>query len=427
MDAGEERPFGFWTATAFVIGGMIGAGIFVLPSQLAPYGWTGVAAWIIGGSGAMIIATVLSALATARPDEPGVIAIIGQALGPVAGVLVGWGAWVSYWCANAYIALTAVRYASQFWPYLAQTPLHAALAAGVLIAVLCWINLAGLKASGRFAVVTVLVKLLPLVAVLIIAAMLLLAGGHAFVQTVHPPLVPTSLFTATTLAMAAIIGFESVSVAAQRVRNPARNVPRATLFGVMITTVVYLVVCTTIVFVLPITDVAASNAPIALFVGHFWGSWAGLAVAGFAVISGVGCLNVWVMMQGEVPLGLVRGGLLPGWMGRTNDRDIAVAPMLIASTLSIVLLLIASWRGGAAVMDFMLRLTAASGLWIYAFTCVAALRHRIRPVVAGLGLLFSLLTLAGAGVEALVLSISLMLAALPLYWLATRSPLSQPT
>jgi hypothetical protein len=51
--AEDTRPFGFWTAAALVVGGVIGAGIFVLPSQLASYGWTGVAAWIFGGMGAM--------------------------------------------------------------------------------------------------------------------------------------------------------------------------------------------------------------------------------------------------------------------------------------------------------------------------------------------------------------------------------------
>ncbi|HWU95192.1 MAG TPA: amino acid permease, partial [Sphingomonas sp.] len=41
-----KRPFGFWTAAALVVGGMIGSGIFVLPAQLAPFGWTGAAAWV---------------------------------------------------------------------------------------------------------------------------------------------------------------------------------------------------------------------------------------------------------------------------------------------------------------------------------------------------------------------------------------------
>ncbi len=228
----DTRPFGFWTATALVIGGVIGAGIFVLPSQMAGFGWTGVAAWLLGGAGAIVIARVLASVAEARPEEPGLMAVIGEVLGPVPGVLNGWGAWVSYWCANAYIALTSVRYASDLWPFLATTPFHLAVAAAVLIAGLTTLNLLGLKASGRFQVVTTLLKLVPLVAVMLILAGLLLGGGEAFTREAHAPFQASSLFAATALAFVAIIGFESASIAAQRVRNPERNVPRATMVGV---------------------------------------------------------------------------------------------------------------------------------------------------------------------------------------------------
>lgn len=87
-----ERPFGFWMATALVIGGVIGAGIFVLPSQMAAYGWTGIGAWALGGAGAIAIARVLASVAESRPQEPGLMAVIGEVLGPIPGVLNGWGA-----------------------------------------------------------------------------------------------------------------------------------------------------------------------------------------------------------------------------------------------------------------------------------------------------------------------------------------------
>ena len=420
----EQRPFGFWTATAMVIGGMIGAGIFVLPSQMARFGWTGIVAWIIGGAAALIIARVLAAVAEARPNEPGLIAVIGEVLGPVPGVLVGWGAWVSYWVANAYLALTAVRYAGSIWPLLIESPVRQALYASAIVAILSALNLVSLRGSGRFQVATTILKLLPLAAVLMILAWLTAQGGAAFTTQQHPPFVMSDLFAATTLAFVAIIGFESASIAAQRVRNPERNIPRATMLGVALTCVIYIAVCSGIVFILPQSQVAASTAPVALFVSHFWGSWAGDAVALFAVISVVGCLNVWVLMQSEVPLALVRAQLLPEWVGRTNRHDIAAAPLVIGSSLTVVLLLLASWRSGAALMDFMLTLTAVTGVWVYAFACMTALKLNVRRGLAIVGLLFSLGIFYGAGAEAVLLSFPLLLAALPLYWLATRSPVT---
>ncbi len=416
----EERPFGFWMATALVIGGVIGAGIFVLPSQMAVFGWTGVAAWLLGGGGAIVIARVLASVAEARPEEPGLMAVIGEVLGPIAGLINGWGAWVSYWCANAYIALTSVRYASDLWPFMAKTPFHQAASASVLIAGLTWLNLVGLKASGRFQVVTTLLKLMPLVAVIAILARLALSDPGAFGAQPHAPFQPSSLFAATTLAFVAIIGFETASIAAQRVRNPERNVPLATMSGVVLSCLIYVVVCTGVSFILPQETVAASNAPIALFIASYWGSWAGHAVAAFAVISTVGGLNVWIMLQGEVPLALARAGMLPGWLARTNAGDIAVAPMALASTLSILILLVGGWTDGTGLMDLMLKLTAASGIWLYIFACLTALKLGVRRILSVLGLLFSVAILYGAGLETVSLSIALMLAALPLYYLARR-------
>ncbi len=421
MDETEARPFGVWTAAALVVGAVIGAGIFIMPSQLAAYGWTGVAAWIAGGGGALLIALVLAAIARARPQEPGLIAVIGEVLGPVFGVLNGWGAWMSYCCSNAYISLTAVRYATQFWPELGRTSWNETLAASAIMAGLAWLNLSGLRAAGRFQVATTVLKLLPLAAVLAILAWIAGSNPGAFGRTPHAAFSGGDLFPAAALAFVAIMGFESASLAAERVRNPERNVPRSTILGVLLCCAIYLLVCSGIVFVLPEAEATASRAPIAMFIAGYWGDWAGLAVAGFAVISAVGGLNVWVMMQGEVPLGLARAGLLPKAIGRTNRHDIAVVPLVTGTGLTILLLLSSIWRDGAALMDFMLRLTSASGLWIYAFACVSALVLRVRVVVAALGLIFTLALMYGSGLEAVLLSIALMLAALPFYWLARRA------
>ncbi|MBN8813865.1 MAG: amino acid permease [Sphingomonas sp.] len=424
METVEQRPFGFWTAVAFVIGGVIGAGIYVVPGSFAAYGWSGALAWVAGGAGALIIGRVLATLTASRPQAPGLVAVIGLELGPIAGVLVGWGAWVSYWCANAYIALTSARYAGQIMPGLAATPLRQAMTATLLMVALTLLNLSGLKSSGRFQVVTTALKLLPLFAVVLIAGMMALGDHAAFTATPHAPVAFAPLLSATALTMVAIIGFESASIAAERIRDPERNVMRATMTGIVLSCLLYLVVCTAITFTVPAAELSASNAPVALFIEWHWGRWAGDFVAAFAVISTVGCLNVWVLLQSEIPLGLARAGQLPSWFGKTNARDIATLPLVLGSVLTCALLLIGSYRSGAALMDFMLRLTAASGLWIYAFAGLAAIKARVRPVLALLSLLFSLAMVVGSGTEAALLSIALMAIALPLYAMTRRATAS---
>lgn len=416
MAHADARPFGIWTATALVVGGMIGAGIFVLPAQLAPYGWTGAIAWPIAVAGSLLIATLLARLTTAMPEETGMVAICGRALGSLAGVLFGWSYWVSAWCASAVIALASIRYLAEFIPALNATPLALAVSSTAMLWLLTLLNLAGARVAGEFQVVTTVLKLLPLIAVVAIVLGLVATGGHAHAPT-PPAFVAHDLSAALTLAFYPLIGFECASIAAERVRDPGRNIPRATLAGLIATGALYLLVSIGIDFALPADQVANASAPVALFVQAYWGPAAGLMIAAFAVIATVGCLNCWVLVQGELPLGMARAGLLPAWIGRTNRRDVPVTMLLLSSGLASLLLLSNASRSTSGLMDFMLRLTSATTIWLYVGAALAAWRLRILRPVALAALAFSAWVMIGSGTEAIVLSLVLMFSALPLYYL----------
>ena len=420
MSGAVQRPFGFWMASALVVGGMVGSGIFVLPGRLAPYGWTGVAAWGVAIAGALVIALVMARLAAARPEETGAVAICGTALGPLAGVLVGWSYWVAIVVADAIIALTAVRYLAVFVPALGATPLASAGWAVALLWLLVLVNLRGARAAGWMQGVTTAVKLLPLVAVVAIVAALLVGGGAVADPVPRPGVAAAALTPALTLAFYALVGFESASVAAERVRDPARTVLRATLAGTALTGLLYLVVCSGIVLSLPAATVAASDAPVALFVSTFWGRAAGLATAGFAAVAAIGCLNGWVLIMGEVPLGMARAGLLPTWIGRTSRRDVPVGVLVASAAVASLLLLANLTRSTAGLLDFMLRLTTAAALWLYLGAMAAAWVLRVARPLAAVGALFALWALWGSGVEAIGYSVALATTALPLYALSRR-------
>lgn len=415
-----QRPFGFWTATALVVGGMIGAGIFVQPAQLAPYGWTGALAWFVAVPAAMLLAYVISRLIAAHPSATGIVEIVGDALGPLPGVLVGWSYWVGIVSANAIIALTAIRYLASFVPALTATPLAEALGATTLIWALTALNLGGARGAGRFQVVTTLLKLLPLVAVVLILISLTFADGASFTAHQQAPFEPALFTTALTLAFFPMVGFESASLAAERVRDPARNVMRATLWGAALTGLLYIVISNGIVFAMPPAEVAASDAPIALFVAQFWGHGASLIVSAFAAISATGCLNGWVLMQGEVPLGMARAGLMPQFLARTSGRDVPTLAVLVSSLLASLLILSGAIPGLTGMLTFMLQLTTAATVWLYFGACLAALKLGLARGAALIGLVVACWVLWGSGLEPLLLSIVLMLTAVPLYYIAVR-------
>lgn len=417
----QQRPFGIWTASALVVGGMIGAGIYVQPAQLAPYGWTGALAWLVAIPGAMLLAYVLTKLTQARPQATGIVEIVGDTLGPLPGVLVGWSYWIAVLSANAIIAVTAVRYAASFIPALTSSALATALASTALVWALTALNLGGARGAGRFQVATTVLKLLPLAAVVLILIGLAAFEPARFIANEQPPFAADQFTTALTLAFFPMIGFEAASLAAERVQNPARNVMRATLWGAAFTGLFYVIISNGIVFALPPAQVAASDAPIAMFVESYWGVGASLIVAAFASISAIGCLNGWVLMQGELPLGMARAGLLPRFLSRTSPRDVPTAAILLGSVFISVLILSGAIPGLTGVLTFMLQLTTAATLWFYASACVVAIRLGLVRPLAWIGLAVSAWVLWGCGTEAVLLSIGLMLTAIPLYYFASRT------
>jgi len=425
----RSRPFGFWTAGALVVGTMIGSGIFVLPAQLAPFGWSGVAAWICASIGAMLIARVLVDLTHAMPGETGTVAICGRVLGPATGVLIGWSYWVATWCGNAVVATTVAHYLSVFWPLLGSTPLRMALSGSVVIALLTWVNLLGMRDVGRLQVLTTALKLLPLLVVLVLLACLASSGNARSTGSEAAPFAVGRLTPALGLTFYAMLGFESAALLTDRVRDPVRNVLWATLAGLGATALLYLALTAGMMILLPTGALAASPTPIAWFVGLMLGHKAALGVAAFAAISGLGYLNGAILFLGELPLGAVRGGLLPGRFARTNRKDVAYAPLLIGSGLTIMLLLLSSNRSGNDVLNFLMLVTTASSIWLYIAVCVAALIMRRKPVLAAMGLAFCGWVLAATGAEAGGWGIALTAAGLPLYLIARarfRSPTPRP-
>ena len=419
--AATERPFGFWTATALIVGGMVGSGIFLLPAALAPFGWTGVLAWVVSITGALCIAYVIARLAQAAPNESGIVAMTGAIMGPVTGVLVGWSYWVSTWAAVAAIAIAATSYLSVFVPALAATPLTGSLSSVALIWCLTALNLAGAAVAGRFQVLTTAIKLVPLVAVVIILGVIVPSGDAVLPPLPSADVVTTGLFAAITLTLFPLLGFESAGVVAGRVRDPARTVMRATMVGTALTGLFYILISSGIVLTLPTATLAASDAPFALFVETWASAGAGRWIAGFAAIAAIGALNGWILIQGEVPLGMARARLLPAWFARTGARDVPARVLIASSTLASLLVLSNSSASLGGIFTFAALLTTCASLWLYAAICVAALKRRIAMPFACLGLIFSALAMSGAGVTASGLSLVLMLSALPLYWLRGKA------
>lgn len=413
------RPLGLAACIALVMGNMIGSGVFLLPASLAPYGWDAVPGWFITIGGAMALAFVIARLTVHLPDAKGPPQMIARAFGPVPGFAIGWTYWVSIITSNVTIAVAAVANLSDLLPVLAREPLLAALAATGAIWAATGVNLLGARVAGATQLVTTLVKLLPL-GVVVILLLVTLANGTADVAPFPASGFSASGITASAaLTLWALLGFESASAAADKVADPTRTIPRATLIGTGLTGAFYILVCSGIALTLPAAE-AQSGSPFAAFVSHYWSPGPARLVALFAAISCLGALNGWTLLQGEVPLSMARAGELPRWLAATDGRGTPVRAILLSSLAATLLLVANSLQGLVALFTAMALLSTSATLWLYLGCSLASLRFRVALPAAMIGAVYALWTLWGAGWQASGLSLMLMALGFPLYWWTRR-------
>ncbi len=431
--AQRVRTLGLPACIALIVGNMIGSGVFLLPASLAPYGWNAVFGWLAAIAGAMCLGATFAALGRAIPRAGGPYVFTLEAFGPFVAFMVAWSYWVSLWVGNAGVAIGAISYLSVLVPGVAKIPGLPAFATCALTWLLAGVNCLGTRSMARMQIATTIFKLVPLFAVIAIAGWMLRGHGAANVLPFRAhDITPSRINACAALALWGLLGVESCTVAADSVRDPVRTIPRATLIGTAATGLIYLLVCSATTLLTDPAATARSDAPIADFVAAHLGAGAGLAVIGFAVISAVGALNGYILLQGELPFTMARSGAFPRWMGRLSRRDTPVNAHIAAAGLLTIVLLLNYTRSMAQLFTFLVLLATAANLIAYLACSLAALKLSASgrmPAGAALRILFALAalfsawTLWGAGIDALGWGAVLTLAGLPLYaWMRrTRS------
>jgi APA family basic amino acid/polyamine antiporter len=421
---------GFWMTVALVVGNIIGSGVYLVPASLAPYGRNSLTAWLFTASGALVLAVVFAALARALPAEGGLYAYTRTAFGGLAGFVVAWGYWVSVWVGNAAIATGAVSYSSVVAPWIVNVKGASVAVTLLVVWLLTFVNCQGVRAAGWVQAVTTVLKLMPLVAIGLVGLFFVrgdLVSAHAGV-----PLSLDATTAAATLTLWALLGLESATVPADKVHDPGRTIPRATLVGTAVSALVCALACSIVLVLVPQARLASSNAPFADAAEALFGAGTGTLVAVFAAISAYGALNGWILLQGELPSALARDGLFPPAFGRLSRRGAPVTALVATSLLVSGLVLMNFHKGLVEVFTFMILISTTASLVAYLACSLALLvllhRGRVKSRSASwlasagaLGASYSLWAIAGAGRDAVLWGAALILAALPVYWLMRRA------
>jgi APA family basic amino acid/polyamine antiporter len=417
--AGEKQSIGLVMTSAIVVGTVIGSGIFLLPVSLAPLGANAPIGWVISGFGALCVAFALSRIV--RPEGGGLQSYIEAELGATAGFMVTFALWMSSWAAMASTAVAAAAALSRIVPKLGD-PWSVAMVAVATTLVVTAVNLRGVRAAGGFALVTVAIRILPLLAV--IAVVLLRQARHEPIAALAPaPVTTDNIATAVTLTLFAIIGFETGTAPVGKVRNPTRTIPLALMAGTTFCVLLYLFSSTSVSMILSPEATVKSLAPYADALKANWGESAVLLAAVGIAIAAVGGLNSNLLCGGESGYSMALRGDLPSTLARTSRTNTPVVSLLLAAALTVILILSNTSRSTGQLFIFVSMLTTTSTLFVYVFGAAAAWRRRpsiAAKLVIALSIIFSLFAFYGAGLEANLWGLALLAVGLAIRWLCHR-------
>jgi len=428
--ASPTRALGVVMCTALVVGNTIGMGIFMLPASLAPYGMNALPAWLITAAGCIFVAWVFAGLARAFPDDDGPYAYTSRVFGSGIAFVLMWCYWVSTWMTLAVLATGIVGYLSFFSPALSVNRALAAVTAVSLVWLFVLINLRGVRTAGWVQVLSTVLKVLPLFGIIALGGWALLAPDAR--AAVHVPPTPTSLsglIAASTLALYAMLGVESAAMPAGRVMDPGRTIPRATFIGTLLVALIYIGVSLVPMLLIPQAELAASNAPFADLFNRFLGAASGQLLAAFVIVSGLGCLNGWTLILGELTVSFARHGGFPPALTKTNARGSPTRALMLTGVLASVMLLTNYNDSMAGAFTFLSVVVTAANLPIYIGCALAVLalwrRGRIpRPgpresrwiAAALLATVYCVWVCIGIGGKSLLWALALCAMGVPVYW-----------
>jgi APA family basic amino acid/polyamine antiporter len=315
-----------------------------------------------------------------------------------------WSYWITAWAGNAAIAVGWVLYVEHF-----INTEHNKLISILLVLVGLWIpamiNLSGVKNMGTVQVVTTVVKFAALVFMSTVG-LFFIKSANFTPWNVSGESAINAIGGGMAIALFSYLGVETASVAAAKVRNPDRNIPRATVLGTIATAVVYMLSLTAVFGIVPTSKLATANAPFSDAANAmFGGTWAGDVLAIAVIISGFGALNGWTMICAEMPLAAAKDGLFPERFKRISKNGVPPYGIIASTVLASVAMIINYLgSGGATVFTTLVLMTGITAAIPYGFSALAQMKwrlidHKTMPtprfardmIVAVLALIFSVL------------------------------------
>ena len=427
----KAHALGLTSATGLVIGSIVGTGVFTMPAVLAGAGTMSLVVLGVIAIGALLLGVLFGQLTKRVPNsDGGVYAYSRHEFGDFAGYLVGWCYWIQAWAGNAAIVSSWVFYVDALFNINHPSGMENWGIALLGLWVPAIVNLVGVRQMAWFQNITVVLKFLPLLFVGVVGWFFVHAVNFGSFNASGGSLY-SGIGIAAGVALFSFIGVEAAAITAKRVKDPRRNVGRASVYGTAASAILYVLVSAAVMGLVPHHELLNNGSP---FVNAFssifsHGTWPGKFIATLAVISGIGALNGWTLIVTETSRAIAQDDLFPRPFAWSDRKGTAWFGILVGTALPSLLML---WRyttsSGLTVFTYLVDLTVVTVAIPYFMSAIAQLTYlvsRRRRVqgwqlardlsVAGTSVLFSMWVTFASGYQVVYQALVVLLAGLILY------------
>jgi APA family basic amino acid/polyamine antiporter len=394
-----KRTLGLFDATAISIGAIIGAGIFVVTGIVAGLaGPSLVISIVLAGCIASFSALSFAQLSAYMPEEGGGYQYAYSMVSPYAGFLAGWMWIFSNLFVGAAVSLGFANYLAALFPALSENVVNAVAVAFCLL--FTFLNYVGVRQSAIVNNVLVVSK------ILILVFFIVLGLGFVNFRNFSPVAPNGSLGTlqGTALIFFAYFGYARITILAEEVKDASRNIPRAIILALALSTVLYALIGFVAVGLVGSNSLSQSASPLSDAIGATGNSSAVFVVSLGAIIATASVLLMTILGVSRMTFAMARNGQLPTFLSRIHPRFQTPHYAILMSGLLSSVLVFGGFSRIVAVSTFAL-------LFHHALVNLSAIRlkaeHRRYPVfVSVMGLLLCLALLTFLSSDAWIIGIA---------------------
>lgn len=427
----NKNKIGLGALILMTASNMMGSGVFLLPTNMAKIGTISIWGWVITIIGCACLALVFIKTNFLNPKIGGIVAFANDTFGDYVGFQSGLCYWFMSWIGNVGVLVAGVAYLSYFFPAL-QDPVNSAILCIVLLWGFIALSSFGAKVAGATQSFTALCMLMVVLSIAFLGWFWFEPELYSAAYNTTGESDSKAIMTAASIALWGFLGIEGAVVSCGQVENPERNVPIATVCGLLIAATCYVASCAVIQGIVPHEILINSPAPFADAAKYMFGDWAGNIVSGMSVVACLGTMCGWLILQSEGPRANAEAGIFPRFFGELNKNGVPLKSMIFTGFLMTAVLFLTMSPNAADQFEILILMSVYACLVPYIFAVIAGPITMISKgentgasfyfysILSGIGLVYCLFAMLGSGSDTLFWGCLLIQITVPLYVYAAK-------